>query len=635
MNDETRDRELGMHRRITRRDFLDGVSIAVGGAALGLRSAKGQTLSIPPSNPNYYPPALDKLRGSHPGSFEVAHSVRDGKTWSDAADLNESYDLIVVGGGISGLSAAYFYRKFAGAGKKILILENHDDFGGHAKRNEFHIGNTLLLGYGGTQSIEAPARYSKEAKGLLQELGIFTERFYQYYDQKFYESRGLTRGVFFDKETFGTDRLVANEGKPSWAEYLAKTPMSERARADMLRIQTEKIDYLPGLSPDEKQAKLRTMSYEAFLRDYAKVDPQVITYFMQGPNDLWAMGIDGVPAFNQLTSALREGLGLGAGRGRGGRGGGPPEPYIFHFPDGNASVARSLARALIPGVAPGNTMEDVVTAKFNYARLDEASSPVRIRLNSTVVRVRPIGEAAATREVEVTYVSGGKAYKLRAPGVVMACYNTFIPYLCPEIPEKQKQALAYAERVPLIYTNVAIRNWTAFQKLGVQRISFPTGYFSHVEMDFPVSIGSYHFTSSAEQPCVLHMLRTPNKHGAPAKEQYRAGRMDMLATPFSTYERHIRDQLGRALSGGGFDPARDIGAITVNRWAHGYAYEYPALWEHPWAPDERPNLVARKPFGRIAIANSDAGAHAYTDGAIDQAYRAVQELIGASQSATA
>ena len=372
MTDGSRDRELGMQRRITRRDFLDGVRIAVGTAAIAQTMAHGQTLSVPPSNPSYYPPTLNGLRGSHPGSFEVAHAVRDGKSWDDATEENESYDLIVVGGGISGLAAAFFYRKHAGNDARILILENHDDFGGHAKRNEFRVGGRLLLGYGGTQSIEAPSRYSADAKGLLQDLGIETERFYKYFDQKFYESRNMTRGVFFDKETFGVDRLVTGDGRPDWSTYLAKTPMSEQARKDMLRIQSEKIDYMPGLSMEEKQQSLRAMSYEAFLRDYAKVDQQVITYFMQNPHDLWAMGIDGVPAANNLTPAVREGLGLTGGRGRGG-GGGPgarPEPYIFHFPDGNASVARMLVRALISESAPGNTMEDIVTAKFNYARLD-------------------------------------------------------------------------------------------------------------------------------------------------------------------------------------------------------------------------------------------------------------------------
>jgi len=261
MTDGSRDRELGMQRRITRRDFLDGVRIAVGTAAIAQTMAHGQTLSVPPSNPSYYPPTLNGLRGSHPGSFEVAHAVRDGKSWDDATEENESYDLIVVGGGISGLAAAFFYRKHAGNDARILILENHDDFGGHAKRNEFRVGGRLLLGYGGTQSIEAPSRYSADAKGLLQDLGIETERFYKYFDQKFYESRNMTRGVFFDKETFGVDRLVTGDGRPDWSTYLAKTPMSEQARKDMLRIQSEKIDYMPGLSMEEKQQSLRAMSY--------------------------------------------------------------------------------------------------------------------------------------------------------------------------------------------------------------------------------------------------------------------------------------------------------------------------------------------------------------------------------------
>jgi spermidine dehydrogenase len=634
MNEEKRDRELGMHRRITRRDFLDGVSIAVGAAAMGTAAAHAQSAAAPASNApgaGPYPPNLSGLRGSHAGSFEVAHAVRDGKTFDNASDDGDTWDLIVVGGGISGLAAAWFYRKSAGASARILILDNHDDFGGHAKRNEFRVGGKSLIGYGGTQSIEAPSRYSPEARGLLTDLGIETDRFYKYFDQKFYESRNMTRGVFFDKETYGVDRLVANEGKPTWADYLERTPFSEKAKKDMLRIQTEKIDYMPGLAAAEKQEKLRTMSYEAFLRDFAKVDQQVITYFMQNPHPLWAMGIDAVPALNNLTPAVREGLALPANQGRGG-GGAPgtaarqPEPYIFHFPDGNASVARMLVRSLIPACAPGNTMEDVVTARFNYSKLDVASSPVRLRLNSTVVRVRPL-DTEALQGGEVTYVVGGKARRTRAPRVVLACNNTMIPYLCPEIPAPQKEALAYGERVPLIYTNVVVRNWRAFQKLGVSRISYPTGYYSSVDMDFPVSVGDYRFPSTPDEPVVLHMLRTPCRYGVPAKEQYRAGRRDMLATPFTVYERNIREQLGRALGSGGFDPAADIAAITVNRWAHGYAYEYPSLWERRWDPNEKPNVIARKRFGKITIANSDAGAHAYTDGAIDQAWRAVQELV--------
>jgi spermidine dehydrogenase len=160
----------------------------------------------PEKDPGYYPPAKTGMRGSHDGSWEVAHGMRDGQTWPDAVDDKESYDLVVVGGGISGLASSYFFRKLAGPRAKILILDNHDDFGGHAKRNEFQSGQRLLVGYGGTQSLEAPHHYSKEAFALLQELGIDVDRFYKYFDQNLYKGMGLKRATFFDKETFGVDR---------------------------------------------------------------------------------------------------------------------------------------------------------------------------------------------------------------------------------------------------------------------------------------------------------------------------------------------------------------------------------------------------------------------------------------------
>jgi spermidine dehydrogenase len=301
------------------------------------------------------------------------------------------------------------------------------------------------------------------------------------------------------------------------------------------------------------------------------------------------------------------------------------EPYIFHFPDGNASIARLLVRALIPGAVPGSTMEDVVTARADYSRLDREGSAVRIRLNSTVVNVKHTS-AEAAREVEVAYIRGKKLQAVRAKQCVLACYNGMIPYLCPELPDKQKEALAYLVKAPLVYTHVAIKNWTSFEKLGVRQIESPGSYHVYTALDFPVSMGDYRFPGKPEEPMVLFMLRTPCKPGLPMRDQNRAGRAELMRTPFSTFERNVRDQLGRMLGSAGFDPARDIDGLTVNRWAHGYAYSYNPLFDPDWAEEEKPWVVGRKPFGQIAIANSDAGASAYTDVAIDQAYRAVAEL---------
>ena len=307
---------------------------------------------------------------------------------------------------------------------------------------------------------------------------------------------------------------------------------------------------------------------------------------------------------------------------------GKEEPYIFHFPDGNASVARLLVRKLVPAVVPGNTMEDVVTAQADYSRLDSADSRMRIRLNSTAVQVRHVGPSDSAKEVEVVYVRSGKAESLRTKHCVLACYNGMIPYLAPDLPEKQKETLAYLVKAPLVYTHVAIRNWTSFQKLGIRHIVAPGSFHGYVALDFPVSLGGYKFPATPQEPAVLFMLRTPCKPGLPMREQHRAGRAELLRTPFPVFERNIRDQLGRMLGAGGFDPQQDILGITVNRWAHGYAYGYNPLFDPEWEDGQQPWVVGRQPFGRIAIANSDAGASAYMDTAIDQAFRAVQELNG-------
>jgi spermidine dehydrogenase len=632
-----RDRELGMGHSISRRDFLNGVSIAVGASLLPAKSSWLELFGLPEPDfapekePNYYPPAKTGLRGSHDGSWEVAHALRDGKQWPEAVAENDSYDLIVVGGGISGLSAAYFFRKFAGLQSKILILDNHDDFGGHAKRNEFKAGNRLLLGYGGTQSLEAPHHYSKVAFGLLQELGIDVDRFHKYFDETLYKSMNLKRATFFDKETFGSDVLVPGFGAHYLGleyppEILAKIPIADDARHDLARLQTTTVDYLAGVNPDEKRRKLIKTSYKDYLVQYVKVHPDVIKVFQSAPHGLYGVGIDAVSAWDclQMDYPGFKGLQINSSEDSPEQ----AEPYIFHFPDGNASVARLLVRSLVPGSADGSTMEDIVTARMNYAHLDRDASPVRIRLNSTVVRARHVGEPQSANEVEITYVRGGRARNVRAAHCVLACYNMVIPYLCPEMSDTQKEALAYAVKIPLVYTNVQIANWKAFEKLGLSSIYAPGSYFSSVSLDFPVSMGDYHFPSSPQNSCLLHLLRTPCRPGLPAKEQYRAGRWDLFTTKFDTFERNIRDELGRMLGGSGFDPARDIQAITVNRWPHGYAYEYNPLFEPLDRPDsQRPCVIGRQPFGRIHIANSDADGHAYTNIAIDQGYRAVTEIM--------
>jgi spermidine dehydrogenase len=637
-----RDRYLGMDRPITRRDFINGAAVIVGGTLLGGSTLSGKSGSTQPSDS---PPQSTGLRGSHPGSFETAHSLRDGTFWKTAppsTDTNEVYDLVVVGAGISGLATAHFFREKVGKSARILILENHDDFGGHAKRNEFHLGGKLQLCNGGTFLIDSPTPYSAEADGLLKKLGIDPLKLQETTsDHKLYRSLGLQSAIFFDKETFGADKLLVgepggrrNEKKDesgSWAAFLADAPLSEATRRDIARIEESSVDYMPGLSSAEKKARLSKISYRDFLLNVVKADPGVVPFYQTRTHGEWGVGIDAEPALDCWAIGMPgfQGMHLdpgsapnmsysAAGYANGGS-------YEYHFPDGNASIARLLVRNLLPEAVPGHTVEDVVTANVDYGRLDQPASPIRLRLQSTVVAAKNLGGADA-KEVEVTYAQGKRIFKVHAKSCVLACWNMMIPYLCSELPDKQKEALHYLVKVPLVYGTVAIRNWKAFQKIGIQHVNTLGSYWDSVSLNSSTDIGDYHSPKSPDEPILLHLSRTPCRPGLPARDQHKAGRMELLVTSFEDFERKTRDQLARILAPGGFHPAEDIQAITINRWPHGYGYEYNPLFDPDWPEPECPHVIGRKKFGRIAIANTDSGATAYTDVAINQAYRAVQEI---------
>jgi spermidine dehydrogenase len=304
------------------------------------------------------------------------------------------------------------------------------------------------------------------------------------------------------------------------------------------------------------------------------------------------------------------------------------EPYIFHFPDGNASIARLLVRKLIPRTADGTTMDDIVLAKFDYSKLDEEDSSVRLRLNSTVVRLEHDGSLNDAEHVSATYVNEGRAYRVRGKHCVMAGYNAMIPHMCPELPAEQSEALAFAIKAPIVYTSVLLRNWRAWKKLGIGFFASPGAYYVVSMLDFPVSMSGYEFSASPDEPIVVHMERfaVGDDPNATRREQRLAGRRELFATSFETLERETRRQLAGALAGGGFDPAEDIAAITVNRWGHGYSYRYQPRWDSGYEGDEAPHVVGRRRLGRISIANSDAGASAIMGAAINQAHRAIAEI---------
>ena len=620
-----------MPQPISRRDFLGGTALVIAGGLSPLAQLRAGPV-------RYYPPALTGLRGSHPGSFEVAHQAgREGRSFDiSGLAVEENFDLVVVGGGISGLAVAWFYREAHGSTSRILIIDNHDDFGGHAKRNEFRVGDRLLLGYGGTESLQSPrALFSKTVNRLIQTLGVDINRWDTAFEGKLYASLGLTKGVYFDRETFGVDRLVVGspivtggDSMPSHGRarpieaVVAEFPMSDDAKARLIAFFKHPKDYLAGKSKAEKIAYLKKISYRDYLRKDAGLGDEAVKFFDGGTKGLLAMGPDIVPALEALGSEYPGFTGLGL---KDQIDTAFDEPYIYHFPDGNASIARLLVRSLIPGVAPGHTMDDVLLAEFDYTQLDRGGAPLRLRLNSTAVTVA--NARAKGGPVDIGYVRSGELHRVQARQCVLACYNMMIPHIMPELPDAQKQALALGVKLPLVYINVAVRNWHAFRSLGVNEIYSPHGYFSNIKLDYPVSLGGYRCPRDPGEPILLHMEHmplTPNQ-GLSNAEQFRLGRLVLLNTPFEEFENRITDQLDRMLGPGGFESARDIAAITVNRWPHGYSYDANTLFD-PETPGPPPYEIGRKRCGNVTIANCDAGWNSYTHEAIDQAWRAVNEL---------
>jgi spermidine dehydrogenase len=624
---------------ISRRDFVNGfaLSLAAGITLSPFELLANNNLALSGA---YYPPAMTGMRGSHQGSFEVAHAL----AWAGAKfdepkhQTDTDYDLIVVGGGLSGLSAAYFYRQRYGNDAKILVIDNHDDFGGHAKRNEFTVDGKKLIGYGGSQSIDTPNSYSTPAKKLLKDIGVMTERFYDYYDQGYFETRNLKRGLYFSNELYGKDvvcenllRTDINKDDNDLINIFNAFPLAEESKKALINLLESKKNYLqdePSLT--KRIALMRATSYSDFLRKFTKVPEEVVLLYRDSHRGLWGVGWDALSTLEAYKANMpgTRYLDLEVDSVNPHNMYEREEPYIFHFPDGNAGVARALVNKLVPGSINAETMEAQVKAKVDYDALDLKSSKVRIRLNSSVVKVE---HTPNQESVNVTYINDGMSYRVKGRHVVMACYNNMLPHLCPELPLAQKEALDYATKIPLVYISIAVRNWRALHNLGFQSITIPQPKLMHsFGLDFPVSMGGYDFTQNPNQPTILHGTYVPTDpdKGLSSKQQAINGRRQLYEISFDQFERDIIEQMQGSLKGGGFDAKRDIAGITVNRWPHGYAWEYNDFSDPAeYNPYNGPHIKGRARIGRISIANSDASAYAYVDGAIDAADRAVNEQL--------
>jgi len=588
---------------------------AVGASGGANASAGAQRMTIAD-----YPPVKTGMRGSHPGAYEIAHALaRDGAKFPEPKSTEEHYDLIVVGAGISGLAAAHYYQKRFGADSKILLLENHDDFGGHAKRNEFHQSGEMVLSLGGTHNLEWWS-FSKTVNAFMQEHGVDCKAMRKQMEFAYGRDAPNSPAMWFDETTYGVNRLVTsfNLSAKLTTEDIDKIPISDAGRDSLKRF----YDSAPSLedwTEAEAEDLLSSISYPDFLRQYGGLTEDAVQLFDKEEHGSWGLEMRAISA----AEAMWEGY---------------PGAHLFGedwsedsfgypvamWPDGNASLVRLMVAKLVPQSAPNATAENVAMTQFDYSALDRENANVRLRLNSTVIGVDNIDQG-----VSVTYASSeGELKQVSARHSVLACYHSIIPHLCPAMSDTQKAALKYQVKVPMILTNVLLRNSRALDKLGVDAVSCPGRLHARLFLFKGLHTGGYKRSDTADEAVSLVFWGSvsPPEDAVDIRSQLRGSRQKLLELSFEDFEREVRTVLDGLLGPAGFDVAEDILAITVNRWPHGYAYEYMQLWDPEWESGEAPHEIARQPFGSITIANADAGASAYTHVAIDQAYRAVAEL---------
>jgi spermidine dehydrogenase len=307
------------------------------------------------------------------------------------------------------------------------------------------------------------------------------------------------------------------------------------------------------------------------------------------------------------------------------------------WPDGNASVARMIVSRLIPASFPDGqpNQENVVAARCDYTQLDRPDNNVRIRLNSLVFQVKAGERKGDYAKIEYEDVQTGAGYFVHAKHVVMACWNRVTAQVVKGLPRQQVQDLSYARKVPLIYARASLNNWRAFADSHISSIS-PRGnslFWDSISLTAGARFGSAYgpTPNTPDQPAVLNFQVVATGHDtAPQLAAYEVGRQKLLAKSFADLEGSLYDMLDRTVnvSGGDFDPERDIDEIMINRWNYGYAHELTSTFDPSLygAYADQPQRRGKAPFRNVSIANADSQGFAYFHSAVQEGYRAVQDL---------
>lgn len=635
MSDETKpdanqpqDKLLGMDRAISRRDFLNASLLASGG--LLMTSASPLQLLSEDDWTGYG--GVGDYSRSNGNTYEIVqagHRIRDGefeKIPAAAIDTREVYDCVVVGGGISGLAAALFFLRQAGAGRKCLVLDNHPIFGGEAKGNEFLVDGHRLLAHQGSAvyfvqyphsfiarfydsiGLKAPKLQYQSWAGSAPEIPLSKTP----YDMV--GSEPATYGFYFGAKFGGGAGVWLID---PWGKKLQGAPISDSARADLLRWRRGPAvpEKRPQYHGDDISRQLDQITLEEHMMRLYGISRETIRTFLspvEGGGS--GLGPDALSAYADYAADMLHPL--------------DTEDGDQMFPRGNGDIARLMMKALIPAAISGaDSVDEVCNGRVNFSALDQLGAAARVRLNSTAVWVQHDGDPAKAEFVSIIYSQGKQLYRVKARTAVMAggCWTT--KHIVRDLPAAQRDAYAQFYRSPCMMANVALRNWRFLYKMGISGCRWFDGIGNYTEVRRTALVGADSPGIGPDSPVVLNLKILFSYPGIAAAEQGSRGRGELLATPFRDYERQIRQQFMDMFGAAGFDARRDIAGIILNRWGHAYLNPQPGFF---FGKDGKPapsEVLRAAPFGRIALANTDLAGIMDHRSSILEAQRAVGQLL--------
>ena len=625
-----------MDSPITRRDFVGSTLLGAGAALLdGLTPAQILGATAEDDWTGYG--GIGDYRYANGNTLEVlqaGHKMRDGAYSSlsaDPIDTGETYDCVVVGGGISGIAAALFFQRLAGPDKSCLILENHPIFGGEAKQNEFAVDGKRLIAHQGSAIYLVPYPHSFIAR-FYDSIGLHTPKLsYQKWSgpqpemtigRTPYDSAGLSRGqyAFWFGAKFGHKPgmwVVDPVGKK-----LQGAPISESARKELLRwfsgrSSEESKFEPPKYEGDEISRQLDSITLEQHIMQRSGLSEETIRTFLspvEGGGS--GLGPDALSAYCDYAADLLHPLDDGSGE------------AVQMFPGGNTTIARLMVKALIPSCIDGPATVGAVSRNaVKLGALDTPGAAARMRLSATVVSVHHEGDPAKADSLSIAYAKDGKVFRVKARSAVVAGGSWTAKHIITDLPTAQRQAYAQFYRSPCMMANVAVRNWRFLQKMGITGCRWFEGVGNYMDVRRLATVGIDDATIHPDAPIVLTLKVLYAYPGLPTEEQGRRGRAEMLGISFREYEQRIREQFDAMFAHAGFDASRDIAAIILNRWGHAYLNPQPGFFFGSNGKPAPREVLRSAPFGRITFANTDlAGAmdHRYS---ILEAHRAVGQIV--------